>query len=103
MFSPLPPPPGNFPRAAKMLLDARMAKETGTAGGGGDTMPAGMDHSMMMMDHSMMGHTMSPPSGNGSSIISIPYEFPGPGEYRVWVQIKIDGQVLTGIFDTPVK
>jgi len=85
-----------------MFFDAKMAKETGAAGNH-DGMPAGMDHSMMMMDHSKMGHNMAPPSGNGASNISIPYEFPNPGDYRVWVQIKIAGRVLTGIFDTTVK
>ncbi len=94
-------PSGNFSMAAQMFFDAKMAKETG-APGNPDAMPAGMDHPMMM-DHSMMGHTMVSSSGNGSSTISIPYEFPSPGDYRVWVQVKIDGQVLTGIFDTTVK
>ena len=85
-----------------MFFDGKLAKET--AAGSHDAMPAGMDHSMMMMmDHSMMGHTMAHTSGGGSSTISIPYEFPSPGDYRVWVQIKIAGQVLTGIFDTSVK
>lgn len=35
-------------------------------------------------------------------VISFPYEFPKPGNYRVWVQVKIDGQVHTGVFDTRV-
>jgi hypothetical protein len=95
-------PTGNFSMAAQMFFDAKLARETGAAGSH-DAMPAGMDHSMMMTDHSMMGHNMAPSSGNGSSAISIPYEFPSPGDYRVWVQIKIAGQVLTGIFDTTVK
>jgi len=32
-------------------------------------------------------------------VIIFPYEFPRPGAYRVWVQVKINGQVVTGFFD----
>jgi hypothetical protein len=32
-------------------------------------------------------------------LIVFPYEFPKPGAYRVWVQVKINGQVVTGCFD----
>lgn len=37
-----------------------------------------------------------------SSQISFPYAFPKPGKYRVWVQVKVDGRVRTGVFDTTV-
>jgi hypothetical protein len=32
-------------------------------------------------------------------LIVFPYEFPKPGAYRVWVQVKINGEVVTGFFD----
>ena len=34
-----------------------------------------------------------------TDLIVFPYEFPKPGAYRVWVQVKINGQVVTGFFD----
>ena len=40
---------------------------------------------------------------NGAGIaeeISFPYAFPKPGSYRIWVQTKTQGRILTGVFDT---
>lgn len=34
--------------------------------------------------------------------LAFPYSFPKPGKYRIWVQIKSGGQVLTGAYDIEV-
>lgn len=33
-------------------------------------------------------------------MIAFPYEFPKAGRYRIWVQVKIKGEILTGEFET---
>jgi hypothetical protein len=35
--------------------------------------------------------------------LSFPYEFPKPGRYHVWVQVKRNGRVLTGVYMADVR
>ena len=34
--------------------------------------------------------------------IAFPYAFPKAGAYRLWVQVKVRGEILTGVFDVSV-
>ena len=34
--------------------------------------------------------------------LSFPYAFPEPGSYRIWIQTRSQGRILTGVFDTTV-
>jgi len=80
-------PSGNYSMAAELYFDAKIARE---AGGGAS----------MEMDHSKMHHGAA--GGSGDSTITLPYEFPTAGNYRIWVQVKTGGRVLTAVFETTV-
>jgi hypothetical protein len=49
----------------------------------------------------MPAMSMSSTSG-ADGVVSFPYEFPQPGRYRLWVQVKSLGKVQTGVFDVEV-
>jgi hypothetical protein len=79
-------PSGNYSMAAQMFFAKKVATETGApAADGMDSMP-GMDQ-----------------PAPGDSSISIPYEFPSPGNYRIWVQFKTAGKIMTAVFDASVS
>jgi hypothetical protein len=60
----------------------------------------------MSADSQMPGmaeHTMMKGVNEGDNIVSFPFTFPSAGKYRIWVQVKINGQILTAAFDRNVR
>jgi hypothetical protein len=84
-------PAGNFSMASQAFFQEKLLRETEGPG----TLPN------VPMDHSKMGHVM--PASATDSSISLPYEFPSPGRYRIWVQFKTAGEVKTAVFDAEVS
>jgi hypothetical protein len=82
-------PAGNFSMAAQTFFETKLANETKS---GASSNPGPQDHSM---------HHHHPASATSS--VYLPYEFPEPGNYRIWVQFKINGRILTAVFDATVS
>jgi hypothetical protein len=53
-------------------------------------------------DKLLMGNMKHENNEHHSGQVIFPYAFPKPGHYRVWLQIKREGKILTGVFDANV-
>lgn len=96
-------PSGNFSMAAQALAMAKLDGQTNSAGNSMSMPGMSMDMSMPGMDHSPMAMMRMMHHASGATSVSLPYQFPSAGQYRLWVQVKSGGRVLTGIFDTTVQ
>jgi hypothetical protein len=78
--------------AAQSFFASKLATEAAQSGDG-SAAAAPVDHSMH--------HSHGQP-GEAISSVYLPYEFPEPGDYRIWVQFKAGDRVITGAFDATV-
>ncbi|HWS71264.1 MAG TPA: hypothetical protein VN605_04090, partial [Thermoanaerobaculia bacterium] len=53
-------------------------------------------------EHSAPAHEMAAMPMPAGDTVSFPFAFPKPGRYRIWVQTKVNGAVVTGVFDRVV-
>jgi len=81
-------PSGTVPMAAQMTFEMRQP---------GDTIRGKLGERISAAEHVMMSAPLAT-----TSEVAFPYAFPKAGNYRVWVQVRKGGRILTGAFDAPV-
>lgn len=66
-----------------------------------ETLPDTERDSLLMGN--MVHYNWGDPEHEEHSMVNFPYAFPEKGDYRIWIQVKIDGKIVNGAFDVEVE
>jgi hypothetical protein len=94
------------PDGTASMAALSMAQQSLISGKVSPAGPSGSDSSSMAMSMSgSMSMAMSAPQPGNSmpATVTFPYGFPKPGAYRLFVQMKHSGHIVTGVFDCDVQ
>lgn len=93
-------PSGTVSMAAQLALSSR---QPGDSVAGRLAQRLAASDSMPTMSHAVGGHRANVALGVAADTLTFPYAFPEPGNYRIWVQVKRNGRVLTAAFAITVQ
>lgn len=109
-------PTGNYSSAAQQILQARIANDAKftTKFPNNQVFKDSIDRILAGLDSlseeqrsayfmAEMGHSAADSAHQDHASVSFPYTFPKAGNYRIWIQVKRNGRILTGIFDAKVN
>jgi hypothetical protein len=111
-------PVGNYSMASQQAIQSRLGKEGNSpkfpdARAFRDsidrelallqTMSEDERNARLMPDMDHTGTLGEEHDAHAGSVVTFPYAFPQPGNYRIWVQIKRNGRIVTAAFDAQVK
>ncbi len=105
-------PNGTFSATSQQVMEKRVGEKTNPSPrlGNAKQFRDSIDNVLVQLqampeeqrDKLLMGGMVHQTSGHHGGSVSFPYVFPSAGNYRIWLQVKRKGKILTGAFDAKV-
>ncbi|GAB3505043.1 hypothetical protein GCM10027442_07880 [Emticicia fontis] len=105
-------PNGTFSATAQQVMEKRVGEKTNPSPhlSNAKRFRDSVDNVLLQLqalpeaerDRVLMGGMVHTTSGHHNGSVSFPYVFPSAGNYRIWLQVKRNGKILTGAFDAKV-
>ncbi len=110
-------PVGSYSMASQQTMLTRFEKEVGPVNWAKlnkATFADSVDHVVSQLENlpdeernkvlmAGMVHTITDADHPDHSVVRFPYAFPSPGSYRIWIQMKRNGEILNSAFDAVVE
>lgn len=105
-------PNGTFSAVSQQVMEKRVGEKTnpGPRLTNAELFRDSIDNVLLQLqampeaerDKALMGGMVHQTNGHHGGSVSFPYVFPSAGNYRIWLQVKRNGRILTGAFDAKV-